>query len=164
MFVDVIPFKQAAWRLSFMCSCSCTHPGNWEACQLDLFLVDDGKTLGVRRLALNKLTDSCAKELASTVSTNQSLMHLNLGGNSFTDRSVSSLLHLIRTCKSLQEIDLNDNYLGDSGVRFLCETLMNPDCKIERLGLWRNQFSSNGARQLESLRSLRPNLFVYINW
>ncbi|XP_067864759.1 NACHT, LRR and PYD domains-containing protein 3-like [Heterodontus francisci] len=77
------------------------------------------------------LTDSCAEELASALSTNQSLMVLNVEENAFTDRSVPVLRRLILSCSSL-----------------------------ERIGLWANRFSSNGEDELRSLQGSRPRLCV----
>ncbi|XP_067916254.1 NACHT, LRR and PYD domains-containing protein 3-like isoform X2 [Heterodontus francisci] len=79
------------------------------------------------------LTDSCAEDLASAVSTKQSLKSLNLRSNSFTDRSVPALRRLILNCRSLEWIEL----LG-------------------------NQFSSNGKNQLKSLQGTRPRLNVNV--
>ncbi|XP_078057451.1 NACHT, LRR and PYD domains-containing protein 3-like [Mustelus asterias] len=84
-------------------------------------------------LANTALTDSCAEDLASALCTNQTLRILNLGLNSFTDQSVPALRRLILTCRSLEEIWLE----------------------------W-NQFSSNGKRQLESLRGSRRGLTVTV--
>ncbi|XP_078057476.1 NACHT, LRR and PYD domains-containing protein 3-like [Mustelus asterias] len=53
----------------------------------------------------NDLSDSCAEDLASALSTNRSLIDLNLGFNK----------------------------LGDSGVKLLSVALRNPDCKIQEL-------------------------------
>ncbi|XP_078059648.1 NACHT, LRR and PYD domains-containing protein 3-like [Mustelus asterias] len=84
-------------------------------------------------LCWNALTDSCAEDLASTLSTNQTLRILNLESNSFTDQSVPALRRLILTCRSLEEISLQQN-----------------------------QFSANGKRQLESLQGSRPGLSVFV--
>ncbi|XP_067833840.1 NACHT, LRR and PYD domains-containing protein 3-like [Heptranchias perlo] len=87
----------------------------------------------IQKLGLDDvgLTDSCMEDLVSTLSTNRSLMYLDLGSNSFTDRSVPALRSLILTRRSL-----------------------------EWIGLGENQFSSNGQRHLESLRESRPGLSV----
>ncbi|XP_078058271.1 NACHT, LRR and PYD domains-containing protein 3-like isoform X2 [Mustelus asterias] len=81
----------------------------------------------------NALTDSCAEDLASALSTKQTLRFLNLGFNSFTDQSVPALRRLILTCSSLEEIELE----------------------------W-NQFSPNGKRQLEPLQGSRRGLTVTV--
>ncbi|XP_078062063.1 NACHT, LRR and PYD domains-containing protein 3-like [Mustelus asterias] len=89
----------------------------------------------IQELCLHKntLTDSCAEDLASALSTNQTLRILNLESNSFTDQSVPALRRLILTCGSL-----------------------------EWISLFGNQFSPNGERQLESLRESRRGLRVTV--
>uniref|UniRef100_UPI00398E523E NACHT, LRR and PYD domains-containing protein 3-like n=1 Tax=Pristiophorus japonicus TaxID=55135 RepID=UPI00398E523E len=83
------------------------------------------------QLNFNDLTDSCAENLASALSTNRSLTVLHLESSSFTDRSVAALRRLILTCRSL-----------------------------ERIVLTGNQFSSIGQKQLKSLQGTRPELSV----
>ncbi|XP_072893694.1 NACHT, LRR and PYD domains-containing protein 3-like isoform X2 [Hemitrygon akajei] len=77
------------------------------------------------------LRDSSAEELVSALSTIRSLNGLNLSFNWLTDRSVPALRHLILTLPSLQWI-----------------------------GLWRNQFSETGKKELMSLQDPRPGLSV----
>ncbi|XP_072894004.1 NACHT, LRR and PYD domains-containing protein 3-like [Hemitrygon akajei] len=73
------------------------------------------------------LTDSGVEDLASALSTNPSLMELNLSYNSLTDRSVPALRRLILTLRSL-----------------------------ERIQLYGNQFSRTGEKELRSLQEPRP--------
>ncbi|XP_078390095.1 NACHT, LRR and PYD domains-containing protein 3-like isoform X2 [Cetorhinus maximus] len=70
-------------------------------------------------LEKNGLTDSGTDDLASALSTNQSLTLLYLQSNSITDRSVRALCRLILTCKSLKQIELKGNRLGPDGKRHL---------------------------------------------
>ncbi|XP_078057504.1 NACHT, LRR and PYD domains-containing protein 3-like [Mustelus asterias] len=89
----------------------------------------------IQKLSLhsNDLTDSCAEDLASALSTDQSLRSLDLRSNFFKDQSVPALCRLIQTCRSL-----------------------------ERIWLSYNAFSPNGKRHLESLRESRPGLEVTV--
>ncbi|XP_059814770.1 NACHT, LRR and PYD domains-containing protein 12-like [Hypanus sabinus] len=77
------------------------------------------------------LTDSGAEDLVSALSTNPSLMELDLVFNSLTDRSVPALRHLILTLPSL-----------------------------ERIWLGENRFSRTGEKELRSLQEPRPGLRV----
>ncbi|XP_062896023.1 NACHT, LRR and PYD domains-containing protein 3-like [Mobula hypostoma] len=79
------------------------------------------------------LTDSGVEDLVSALSTNLSLTELNLGSNSLTDGSVPALRRLIQTVLCLQWI-----------------------------GLYRNQFSETGMKELRSLRVFRPGLKVIL--
>ncbi|XP_072133551.1 NACHT, LRR and PYD domains-containing protein 3-like isoform X2 [Mobula birostris] len=76
------------------------------------------------------LTDSGAEDLASALSTNPSLMELNLNGNE----------------------------LGDSGVKLVSAALRNPECKIQKLGLDGVGLTDSGAEDLVSALSTNPSL------
>ncbi|XP_078059583.1 uncharacterized protein LOC144485241 [Mustelus asterias] len=82
------------------------------------------------RLQGNDLTDSCAEDLASALSTNRSLIDLNLGSNK----------------------------LGDSGVKLLSVALRNPDCKIQKLHLVKNALTDSCAEDLASALSTNQSL------
>ncbi|XP_072132784.1 NACHT, LRR and PYD domains-containing protein 3-like isoform X2 [Mobula birostris] len=77
------------------------------------------------------LTDSGAKDLASTLSTNTSLSGLYLGANSLTDRSVPAVRRLIQTLPSLKQIKLENNlfsWTGKNELRSLQE--LNPELEM----------------------------------
>ncbi|XP_072893559.1 uncharacterized protein [Hemitrygon akajei] len=78
----------------------------------------------IQKLELERigLTDSAAKDLASTLSTNPSLTELNLGANK----------------------------LGDSGVKLVSSVLINPECKIQTLRLWDVGLTDSGVEDLVS--------------
>ncbi|XP_078059020.1 NACHT, LRR and PYD domains-containing protein 12-like [Mustelus asterias] len=130
-------------------------------------------------LCINDLTDSCAEDLASALSTNRSLIDLNLGvnklgdsgvkllsvalrnpdckiqelhlrGNDLTDSCAEDLASALSTNRSLIDLDLSENYLGDSGVKLLSVALRNPDCKIQKLRLDNNALSDSCAEDLAS--------------
>ncbi|XP_072892303.1 uncharacterized protein [Hemitrygon akajei] len=87
----------------------------------------------IQKLGLDSvgLTDSGAEDLVSALSTNTSLTELNLSKNFLSDRSVPALRHLILNLGSL-----------------------------EWFGLWNNQFSRTGRKELRSLQELRHGLSV----
>ncbi|GCC33236.1 hypothetical protein chiPu_0011704 [Chiloscyllium punctatum] len=139
----------------------------------------------IERLGLtgNGLTDSCAEDLASALSINQSLTHLDLTSNSFTDRSAPFLYCLIQTCKSLKAIQMHHNGLSDSYAEDLSST-RSINQSLIYLDLSENSFTDQSVpffqrlirtcrrlrygaidsvqmrRQLKLLESLRPNLTV----
>ncbi|XP_078421476.1 NACHT, LRR and PYD domains-containing protein 3-like [Cetorhinus maximus] len=133
----------------------------------------------IQKLGLkdNNLTDSCAKDLASVISTNQSLTDLDLGANplgdsgvkllsvalrnlgckiqrlglkdnNLTDSCAKDLASVISTNQSLTDLDLSFNRLGDSGVKLLSVALRTSGCKIQRLGLWGTDLTDSCAEDL----------------
>ncbi|XP_072124106.1 NACHT, LRR and PYD domains-containing protein 3-like isoform X1 [Mobula birostris] len=79
------------------------------------------------------LTDDCAENLVSVLSSIQSLNTLDVESNSFTDQSVPAFCRLIRTLKNL-----------------------------EWIGLGRNRFGSDGEKELKSLQQSRHRLIVSV--
>ncbi|XP_072893780.1 NACHT, LRR and PYD domains-containing protein 3-like isoform X2 [Hemitrygon akajei] len=133
------------------------------------------------------LTDSGTEDLASALSTNLSLMELNLGDNKLGDSGVKLVSAALRNpeCKiqklklyrvgltgsgakdlvsalsinpSLMELYLSDNKLGDSGVKLVSAALRNPECKIQKLGLEKVGLTDSGAEDLVSALSTNPSL------
>ncbi|XP_078087455.1 NACHT, LRR and PYD domains-containing protein 3-like [Mustelus asterias] len=135
----------------------------------------------------NALTASCTMDLASALSMNQSLIDLNLSYNNLGDSGVKPLTLTLRNpnCKiqklslcnnaltgscaeelasvlssnqSLTNLNLSSNKLGDSGVKLLSASLRNPDCKIQKLGLYENTLSYHCAKDLSSALSANQSL------
>ncbi|XP_078060660.1 NACHT, LRR and PYD domains-containing protein 3-like [Mustelus asterias] len=137
----------------------------------------------------NTLTNSCAEDLASALSTNRSLIDLNLGVNKLGDSGVKLLsvalrnpdckiqkLHLhdndlsdpcakdlasaLSTNRSLIDLNLSLNNLGDSGVKLLSVALRNPDCKIQKLHLYENALTDSCAQDLASALCTKQSLRI----
>ncbi|XP_072113047.1 NLR family CARD domain-containing protein 3-like [Mobula birostris] len=69
-------------------------------------LTKENYTLQILRVCNNKLTASCSEHLASMITTN----------------------------KTLVELDVSCNRIGEEGLKRLCEALKNEECKLEKLG------------------------------
>ncbi|XP_046926215.1 NACHT, LRR and PYD domains-containing protein 14 [Lynx rufus] len=107
--------------------------------------------------------DGC-RDIASSLTHNQNLMHLDLKGSDVGDNGVKSLCEALKNpeCKlqnlslescdlttvcclniskallrsrSLVFLNLSTNHLLDDGVKLLCEALGHPKCHLERLSL-----------------------------
>ncbi|XP_072891976.1 uncharacterized protein [Hemitrygon akajei] len=138
-------------------------------------------------LAMVDLTDSGAEDLVSALSTNPSLMELDLSRNKLGDSGVKVLSAALRNteCKiqklwlamvgltdsgaedlasalstkpSLTKLDLSYNKLGDSGVKQLSAALRNPECKIRKLKLAMVDLTDSGAEDLVSVLSTNTSL------
>ncbi|XP_064421335.1 NACHT, LRR and PYD domains-containing protein 3-like [Latimeria chalumnae] len=86
------------------------------------------------------LTASCCEDLSSILSTNSSLMELNLGRNRLT------------------ELDLEGNNLGDSGVKCLSAGLRDPNCKLQKLLLRGCDLTAGCCRDFSSILSTNSSL------
>uniref|UniRef100_A0A8C8RSN0 NACHT domain-containing protein n=1 Tax=Pelusios castaneus TaxID=367368 RepID=A0A8C8RSN0_9SAUR len=107
---------------------------------------------------------ACCDDLASVLSTNQTLTELDLKNNDLRDLGVKQLSAglnrenckiqklILSNCsftapccgalsavlgknKSLRELDLCHNKLRDAGMKLLCEGLKQPGCKLQKLRL-----------------------------
>ncbi|XP_053233327.1 NACHT, LRR and PYD domains-containing protein 3-like isoform X1 [Podarcis raffonei] len=67
----------------------------------------------------NYLTDACAQELCTILSTSHTLHTLNLQDNSFSEVSVPFIRHLMETCPSLTVLWLGSNGFDEKGRKRL---------------------------------------------
>ncbi|XP_027621527.1 NACHT, LRR and PYD domains-containing protein 3 isoform X3 [Tupaia chinensis] len=133
------------------------------------------------------LTSACCQDLASVLSTNQSLTRLYVGENALGDSGVEMLCEKVkhpgcnlqklgldscnltsRSCwylctlltstQSLRKLSLGNNDLGDLGVMMLCEVLKHGDCLLQSLQLCEMYFNYETKRALEALQEERPEL------
>ncbi|XP_072893431.1 NACHT, LRR and PYD domains-containing protein 3-like isoform X1 [Hemitrygon akajei] len=143
----------------------------------------------IQKLGLGKvgLADSGAEDLASALSTNSSLMELDLSNNKLgdsgvklvsaalrnpeckiqklwlrkvglTDSGAKALASALSTNSSLTVLNLNENKLGDSGVKLVSAALRNAECKIQKLELRNVGLTDSGAAVLFSALSTKPSL------
>ncbi|XP_061468742.1 uncharacterized protein LOC133377971 [Rhineura floridana] len=133
------------------------------------------------------ITAACCGDLASVLSSNQTLTELYLGCNKLGNSGVKLLceglkhpkckLQKLCLCESeitaagcgeissalstshtLEDIDLWNNTLEDSGMRLLCEGLKHPDCKLQILSLCNCKFTAACCGDLCSVLSTNQSL------
>ncbi|XP_067864893.1 NACHT, LRR and PYD domains-containing protein 3-like isoform X1 [Heterodontus francisci] len=111
------------------------------------------------RLGSNNLGDSGVKLLSAALrNPDCKIQKLELQVNNLTASCIEDLASAICTNRSLMDLDLSDNRLGDSGVKLLSEALRNTDCKIQRLGLYRNKLTASCIKDLTSALSKKQSL------
>ncbi|XP_054438494.1 NACHT, LRR and PYD domains-containing protein 14 [Pteronotus mesoamericanus] len=132
-------------------------------------------------------TSVISEHLSSSLLSNKSLTHLDLGSNWLQDDGVKLLCDVFRhpSCNlqdlelmgcvltsaccldlasaivnnpNLRSLDLGNNDLQDDGVKILCEALRHPNCNIQRLGLEYCGLTSLCCQDLSSTLSSNQRL------
>ncbi|XP_054683752.1 ribonuclease inhibitor isoform X3 [Grus americana] len=116
-------------------------------------------TLKELSLSNNTLGDTAVKQLCRGLveaSCNLELLHLeNCGITSDSCREISAVLS---NKSSLIDLSVGDNKIGDSGLALLCQGLMHPNCKIQKLWLWDCDLTSASCKDLSRLISTKETL------
>ncbi|KAM4706507.1 NACHT, LRR and PYD domains-containing protein 3-like [Discoglossus pictus] len=145
----------------------------------------------LRELRLEEcdLTSSCCEDLQDVITTNRSLITLDLSDNKLGDSGVKQLCdglrhpdcalkelrldrcnltlsccvdlyNVITTNRSLITLDLSRNKLGDSGVKRLCDGLRHPDCALKELRLYRCYLTSSCCEDLQDVITTNRSLIT----
>ncbi|XP_015980970.1 NACHT, LRR and PYD domains-containing protein 3 isoform X3 [Rousettus aegyptiacus] len=143
----------------------------------------------IQRLRLRRccLSHRCCFYISSTLSSNQTLVELDLSHNSLADCGVRLLcvglrhvfcnlrklwlvnccltsaccVHLasvLSTSQSLTRLYLGENALGDLGVGILCESAKRPQCSLQKLGLDNCSLTSHCCWDLSRLLTSSQSL------
>ncbi|XP_072553201.1 uncharacterized protein [Salminus brasiliensis] len=105
-------------------------------------------------LSENNLQDSGVKELSVGLrSPRCKLEMLSLERCSLTEESCSDLASVLRSVNSLKDLNLSQNILLDSGVEELSEGLKSEHCKLETLNLERCSLTDKSCSDLVSVLS-----------
>ncbi|XP_023594804.1 NACHT, LRR and PYD domains-containing protein 3 isoform X2 [Trichechus manatus latirostris] len=133
------------------------------------------------------LTSDCCQDLASVLTTNQSLTRLYMGENALGDAGVGILCEkakhpqcklqklglvnsgltsvccpalslALSTNQNLTHLYLRGNALADKGIKMLCEGLMNPNCKLQMLELDNCNLTSHCCWDLSTLLTSNQSL------
>ncbi|XP_072894138.1 NACHT, LRR and PYD domains-containing protein 3-like isoform X2 [Hemitrygon akajei] len=111
------------------------------------------------RLGNNTLRDSGVKLLSAALRNPEcKIQKLWLMDVDLTDSDAEDLTSALSTNPSLMELDLSGNKMGDSGVKLVTAALRNQECKIQKLGLNNVGLTDFGAEDLTSALSTKPSL------
>ncbi|XP_051756226.1 LOW QUALITY PROTEIN: NACHT, LRR and PYD domains-containing protein 12-like [Ctenopharyngodon idella] len=131
-----------------------------EGCQYVNGVVGENPLL-LRELNLRRceLRDSNVKKLAALLQDKHcKLNSLTLDYCRMTDEDCSAVTSALKSNPShLRELDLSQNELGDSGVENLCDLLMNPQCKLEKLHLYECSITEKQCLILTSALKSNPS-------
>ncbi|XP_078058257.1 NACHT, LRR and PYD domains-containing protein 3-like, partial [Mustelus asterias] len=112
-------------------------------------------------LYCNEVGDSGVKLLSAALRNPEcKIQKLDLYGNDLTDSCAEDLASALSTNRSLIDLYLGVNKLGDSGVKLLSVALRNPDCKIQKLHLVKNTLTDSCAEDLASALCTKQSLRI----
>ncbi|XP_072894297.1 NACHT, LRR and PYD domains-containing protein 3-like [Hemitrygon akajei] len=110
-------------------------------------------------LGSNKLGDSGVKLVSAALRNPEcKIQKLGLMEIGLTDSGAEDLVSALSTNQSLMELNLSGNKLADSGVKLVCAALRNLECKIQKLGLRGVGLTDSGAEDLVSALGTNPSL------
>ncbi|KAM7108464.1 ribonuclease inhibitor isoform 4-T6 [Ciconia maguari] len=146
---------------------SCSLQKLWlEYCELTADIVEalnaalqSKPTLKELSLSNNTLGDTAVKQLCRGLveaSCNLELLHLENCG--ITSDSCQEISAVLSNKSSLIDLSVGDNKIGDSGLALLCQGLMHPNCKIQKLWLWDCDLTSASCKDLSRLISTKETL------
>ncbi|XP_059849575.1 NACHT, LRR and PYD domains-containing protein 3-like isoform X1 [Hypanus sabinus] len=111
------------------------------------------------RLGSNELGDSGVKFVSAALRNPEcKIQKLWIDRNSLTDSCAGNLASALSTNRSLTELYLRGNNLGDSGVKLMSAVLRDPECKIQRLWLGENSLTESCATDLGDALSKNDSL------
>ncbi|KAJ6665006.1 hypothetical protein lerEdw1_005237 [Lerista edwardsae] len=110
-------------------------------------------------LSNNKLKDAAVKRVCQALlDAGCKLESLQLENCGITAASCGALSTVLTTKPSLKELCIGENKIGDAGLAVLCEGVLNPNCRIEKLWLWECAVSSTGCKDLSDVISTKETL------
>nr|XP_020639778.1 ribonuclease inhibitor isoform X2 [Pogona vitticeps] len=110
-------------------------------------------------LSNNEFGDAAVKQLCQGILDSKcNLQVLQLENCEFTDGICGDLATILSTKPSLKELCIGENKIGDAGVALLCQGVLNPNCKIQKLWLWECGISAPGCKDLAKIIGTKETL------
>uniref|UniRef100_A0ACB8G3T8 Uncharacterized protein n=1 Tax=Sphaerodactylus townsendi TaxID=933632 RepID=A0ACB8G3T8_9SAUR len=110
-------------------------------------------------LSNNKLGDAAVKQLCGgLLDSNCKMQSLQLENCRITAGSCGDLGTVLSTKPSLRELCIGENKIGDAGAALLCQGVLNPNCKVEKLWLWECDFSAASCKDLANVIRTKESL------
>ncbi|XP_043405253.1 NACHT, LRR and PYD domains-containing protein 3 [Chelonia mydas] len=119
-------------------------------------------------LSGNELGDAGVRLLCEgLIDPNCKLQTLLLGTSATWECDVTAtgcrdLAAVLKTSQSLAELGLYGDHLGNAGVRLLCEGLIHPNCKLQRLILKYVRITEEMRAELDAVKDTKPDLVIQI--
>ncbi|XP_058616961.1 NACHT, LRR and PYD domains-containing protein 12-like isoform X2 [Onychostoma macrolepis] len=159
---DLLMNPQCKLEKLNLCDCSITEK---QCLILTSALKSNPSHLRELDLSGNQLGDSGFENLSDVLMNPQfKLEKLELFNCKITEKQCLILTSALKSNPShLRELDLNQNELGDSGVKNLSDLLMNPQCKLEKLNLWRCSITEKQCLILTSALKSNPSHLRELN-
>nr|XP_048314143.1 ribonuclease inhibitor isoform X2 [Myodes glareolus] len=85
------------------------------------------------------------------------IQKLSLQNCSLTEAGCRALPDVLRSLPTLRELHLSDNPLGDAGLKLLCEGLLDPQCRLEKLQLEYCNLTATSCEPLASVLRVKPD-------
>uniref|UniRef100_A0A8D2F1E7 NLR family pyrin domain containing 2 n=1 Tax=Theropithecus gelada TaxID=9565 RepID=A0A8D2F1E7_THEGE len=152
---EVLRHPECNLRYLGLVSCSATTQ-QWADLSLAL---EANRSLMCVNLSDNELLDEGAKLLYTTLRHPKCfLQRLSLENCHLTEANCKDLAAVLVVSRELTHLCLAKNSLKDTGVKFLCEGLSYPECKLQALVLWNCDITSDGCCSLAKLLQEKSSL------
>ncbi|XP_073721451.1 uncharacterized protein [Misgurnus anguillicaudatus] len=124
-------------------------PAQWSA--LVFVLLTSEEEMEEFELQKFKKSDECLIRLSPVVKTAKKAL---LNDCNLTDKGCSAIAKVLGSDSHLTEVNMSDNKLKDSGVKLLCDGLMNTKCELKILGLNKCELTEESCSALSTVLSL----------